>query len=613
MSEWIHDALPCHPQPYEDESLSGYLSRVATANGLPLMWALMQQGFPEWEYWQMRQVGWEYLADLGRLPQLTRQTIDKLQRLTVLPLLQKVYPTSMWQSAMRHQPGSYLRTIVKKNLAVCPLCLQERLYTRLLWRLQGVDICLEHRCQLQTACDRCGVELDVVKGNGKQCHNCHKALCELPIISEIVSEAIVRKQEDYRFLLNPLTSMVSIETCEEEKAQMIGLKLRQLRCEAGCSIQEMAKRIGVQRQVVRRIEDGRTISWPHCVNYLESLQSSWRVLAEMQTPKARLEGGRERRFVALRQCPNIDCANSRQVGHHDIWLIADLSQEGRARFRCLKCRTHFTRTLSGELTTRARKYCLKPGDEPLVPKSDSEIVQLKQLGLAGVTNREIARRLVWSEKTVRMYWVSLDMEAEVHAAQRERFEKERALKRQVLRDKVCELIASYGDQPISIRSLGRELDGCADFLHTQPWLMPEVRSKIDAHNVDLEKRKLQKMRQELELLTNTAVTKDCKWRIRDILQQFEMSYRRAITHYPELYREIKELVATKQMAVRAAQCAHDKTLIDAALLRLGQRKQHFNARTLSVEAGLSPDLPWYNKEIHDHIEVRMAEYAAGLG
>ncbi|MCA9875558.1 MAG: TniQ family protein, partial [Anaerolineales bacterium] len=147
MSETqFFDVLPVRIQLYEGECLSGYLLRLAAANGVIDFRAFVQSLFPAWHNRrEVHVLRWEYPVDSwGALPLRTQLPIERLARMTLLPWVAKFRTPSIRIDIRQLSPGQILRGLVHPTLQVCPLCLQEeKPYQQLLWRLQPVVTCLE--------------------------------------------------------------------------------------------------------------------------------------------------------------------------------------------------------------------------------------------------------------------------------------------------------------------------------------------------------------------------------------------------------------------------------------------------------------------------------------
>ena len=64
LKPWFFDVLPFRPIPYPEECLSGYLVRLAEANGEVRLWDLVGDLFPRWVGpQQLALLRWEYPVD----------------------------------------------------------------------------------------------------------------------------------------------------------------------------------------------------------------------------------------------------------------------------------------------------------------------------------------------------------------------------------------------------------------------------------------------------------------------------------------------------------------------------------------------------------------------
>lgn len=164
---WFYQVYPCHPVPYPDECLSGYLLRLAQTNGFVFSGELVRDLLPTWQRAaQAMLLRWEYPMDAwGHIPQRTQVPPARLKKMTVLPWIEKFRAAPVLSRPNYLGPGRILYGIVAPHLQVCPLCLQAQPYIRLMWRLISVHACLLHRCLLQSHCHRCGALLSVIGVN----------------------------------------------------------------------------------------------------------------------------------------------------------------------------------------------------------------------------------------------------------------------------------------------------------------------------------------------------------------------------------------------------------------------------------------------------------------
>lgn len=140
------------PSPYEDESLMGYLLRLAEANAAPSLKAIFElAGLPM----HAISVGWRALCgprvDLSRLAHVAclddehRRRLDEARALAGRAGLEHYIPG--W-----NVPARAVRFTHPK---VCPTCLGERAYCRRSWDVLAVTACLRHGRMLLDTCPHC--------------------------------------------------------------------------------------------------------------------------------------------------------------------------------------------------------------------------------------------------------------------------------------------------------------------------------------------------------------------------------------------------------------------------------------------------------------------------
>jgi len=182
---WFFEVLPCRPAPYEDECLSSYVPRLASANGIRDLWSLVSDLFPRWD--GTHQIGllrWEYPLDQwGTLSVRSQLPVAVLDRLTVLAWVEKFRTPPSLVHPLRNGPGNFLRGAIAAQAQICPFCLQLAPYVRLLWRVRTVRVCLAHGCYLQAHCHDCQAPLRVIGDDHQhlRCGQCQADWRGLPI------------------------------------------------------------------------------------------------------------------------------------------------------------------------------------------------------------------------------------------------------------------------------------------------------------------------------------------------------------------------------------------------------------------------------------------------
>lgn len=597
---WFFDILPCRPAPYAGECLSGYLLRLADANGLLHFSQLTDELFPRWrKSHHPTMLRWEYpVEDWGYLPLRTQLTRADLRRLTVAPWLEKFRPPLRLQPPRAVSPGGALRGVIQPHLQVCPLCLQEQPYIRLLWRLLPVTVCLDHSCLLQARCQHCQTDLTPVSIRHRHLHcpACNADLRTLPIVAAAPDLLLAQrpKHAALNFLLDPDVTLVKAwapgpEPPSAQVVQAVGMKFRYLRTQAGISITTMAARLNTRSGYITALELGHPTPLPLHLAYLEALALSWPEFVALEVPPAWLAANQAPPYMPLRLCPTPDCPNHQLPPNVSVKLLADLPARGVARFRCACCGRHFTRAYTGQLTSKPRRPPIQPGAPPIVPKAPTEIARLVEWGLQGRPNREIAHLLGWGEKTVRMYWISLDLETQVHQAQAQRraqawLEHHAAIRARM--DAVLQPLLAQ-DEEISAQQICLAIGYNADYLNSQPALAAYVRGRIQAHNRQVTEHQVQRLKARLVSFLAELPACAAEVKFREIAEAVGLSCDQLRVHYPELHALARTAYAEYLAHFKAARSQAECARINEAAARLAAQGRSLNVVAIFREAGLS--------------------------
>lgn len=597
---WFFDVLPCRPAPYAGECLSGYLLRLADANG-PLHFSqLTDELFPRWrKSHHPTMLRWEYpVEDWGYLPLRTQLTLADLRRLTVAPWLEKFRPPLKLQPPRAVSPGAVLRGVIHPQLQVCPTCLQEQPYIHLLWRLLPVAVCLDHGCVLQSRCQHCHTDLTPVSIRHRHLHCpvCAADLRTLPVVvaaPELLA-AQQPKQAALRFLLDSDSTLVKAlppdpEQPAVQQSQAVGVKFRYLRSQAGSSITTMAARLNTLSGYITALELGHPTALPLYLAYLEALALSWPEFAALEVPPDWLAASQAPLCMPLRLCPTPDCSNHQPPPNMSVKLLADLPERGIARFHCTRCGRRFTRTYTGQLTGKPRRPPIQPGEPPIVPKSPTEVTRLVELGLQGHTNREIAHLLGWGEKTVRMYWISLDLETQVHQAQAQRraqgwLEHHAAICARM--DAVLQPLLAH-DEEISAQQVCLAIGFNGDYLNSQPALAAYVRGQIQAHNRQVAEHQVQRLSARLVSFLAELPACGVEVKFREIAEAVGLSCDQLRVLYPELHAMARGAYAEYLAHLKAARSQAECARINEAATHLAAQGRSLSLAAISRATGLS--------------------------
>lgn len=596
MSETqFFDVLPVRIQLYEGECLSGYLLRLAAANGVIDFRAFVQSLFPAWHNRrEVHVLRWEYPVDSwGALPLRTQLPIERLARMTLLPWVAKFRTPSIRIDIRQLSPGQILRGLVHPTLQVCPLCLQEeKPYQQLLWRLQPVVTCLEHGCRLQGSCHHCGQSLPVVESYQQhlRCGHCGADLRQLSIVPA-TDEALAREarqQPDWQFLLDPTVSLVS-DMNEEPKltiARQIGLKLRYLRQQRDESSAQLAKRSRLTESMISSVERGQHASLVTYLEYLESMSCTWQELAAITLPDELLAKFKRPWHMSLRLCPNPACEHH-TIPSRKVILTRDQPNLHLARFRCRSCGRRFTRAYTGELVTKprvpegeTRKYVLM--------KPKAEVERAKQLGLQGETDRAVAEVLGWTTHNAFSCWRVLDIYDEVQEARRYRRQQEKRQRRQALRERVDVILDEFCQQEelITLARVSRALGGNMPYLRMDdyPEIVAHVKAVAQAHRNRCQEQRVEQWRTQIETVIADYQERDTPLTIHKIAAEVGLVYWQLRDDYPELMTLIRDSVRADREIRRNDQLAQQCMQISQAALRLTAQGVSLTRTAILAEA-----------------------------
>jgi transcriptional regulator with XRE-family HTH domain len=599
MSEpWFFNVLPCHPRPYPDECLSGYLLRLAQANNASSLWSLIQDLFPTWPYPQrVTMLRWEYpIDDWGRLPLRTQLSPADLKALTVQPWVEKFRPllTPRWPAFL--SPGHFLHGVVNPQLQVCPLCLQSEPYVRLLWRLMPVTACLEHNCLLQTHCSQCGEPFTAIGPVQRHllCAHCGQDMRHLPVIMASPEDLLTQqhRQAALRFLLDPSATLIkpSAQVPEAPRylPQAIGRKFRYLRIQAGLSMSEIAQPINVLEEVVCALEGGRKTPFPVYLAYLDALSVSWPDFAALDvSPETELPS-RQYRLLHLRLCPNPECPNHQPPPSTRVRISTDIPQRRVVRLHCSVCGKNFTRSYDGALRTRPC-YAQPTPNLRHLKKLDDQVNRLVELGLQGVSNIQIAAQLGCCETTVHNYWLALGLEDQVHQAQTRRKKQEQQQRHAAFRARLETTLTNLIEQGglITLDQVNRTLGYTGNCVGRFPDLAEYLQTTIQSHNARVRQHQYDTFLSQLMQVIEELKQQGHSLTVQGIVRQANLSYDQIRWHHPELLTILRCIVREHKAETKGLRFQCLSMRIDQAASRLAAQNKPLSCRAILTEAGLS--------------------------
>lgn len=242
------DVIPVHPRPYPLESLTGYLIRLAEANLISTVAALVALLFPR-----------RQLQSICALSDLCPASLDDVAVATVCPL-SALTATTLSHVARKFgrttSPtwlGRFLSGMLAPSFRYCPACLTERGYRSLLWRFAAVPGCVVHGCYLLDHCGHCSSAIPFLTSplRTAYCPACSRDLrcCRSASLQDMDAARTRIEVADAAALVAPHM----IETAERPD-QMFGHSLAACRRERGYTRAEVAHRLGVSDLAVRALE-----------------------------------------------------------------------------------------------------------------------------------------------------------------------------------------------------------------------------------------------------------------------------------------------------------------------------------------------------------------------
>jgi hypothetical protein len=594
--DWFFESLPLRPGPYPGECLSGYLLRLAELNGYTILWDMVGDLFPMWKVpQQIGMLKWEYpLENWGRMPLRTGLSCAELTRLTVASWVEKFRTPIDPTRSNYMSPGHALHGILNPNLRVCSMCLQSQPYLRLIWRLLPVTVCLEHGCFLEEKCSGCGVVLTPVSQDHRhlRCPVCGTDLRSLPAVMapQDMLNSQRRRQDEFQFLLDPETILAKAsEDSAYDPAHALGLKFRYIRHLEKASTKAMAKKANLSTTALESIEQGDRTALSHYLTYLESIHMSWKEFALLDVPDEFLQELQSPRHLSLRVCPDPKCPGSEMPSGSSIFMLRDLPEQHFARFRCKVCGKRFTRSYDGSLRTKLPHPSLHTGDKHILTKSQAEITSLIEMGLRGECNRKIARNMGWGEKTVRIYWIGLGLEDQVHQAQTKR-RAERKLEQHARLGAQIQAILEpllQENRCLTVQEVHQAMGSNCFYLQGHPDQKKYLRQVIFQHNVRFKQQRNDAVSAQIARSLASLVCIDRVVSVDEITGQAGLSYTQFRKNYPTLHLEVHRAIREHRIRIKELHLKNQIRQIDEAASRLVEKGVRLNYQAILREAGLS--------------------------
>jgi hypothetical protein len=186
-------------------------------------------------------------------------------------------------------------------------------------------------------------------------------------------------------------------------------------------------------------------------------------------------------------------------------------------------------------------------------KSAEDIARLKEMGLRGEDNRWIAHQLGWGEKTVRVHWISLGMEEQVHEAQAQRRTQEqqqRNASRRACVEAVVQTMLNQ-DEEITVSRVGRALGHGGAYLRNHPDLVALVQEAAQPHNAQVRQRRYETLTARITQALEELKKSTRLGSVSAVSRQVGMPHYRLSKSYPELSAIVRQAVEEHQVEVKA--------------------------------------------------------------
>lgn len=139
---------------FKDESISSYIFRVSKENGLSFLAFLNMIKSSSKYYAQFSEINILDIVPLGHIDtdsykEMTGDTSESLINNTFYKILEK------FCKSIKVERSRFFTGIFDYEFRYCPLCLKERTYNKLIWRVKDIKICNQHKVRLLDRCLFC--------------------------------------------------------------------------------------------------------------------------------------------------------------------------------------------------------------------------------------------------------------------------------------------------------------------------------------------------------------------------------------------------------------------------------------------------------------------------
>jgi hypothetical protein len=195
------------PEPYQDELLSSWLTRIAHSYHISLR-ELLSKHFSEYSLYyrdiDLTHLNMPIINKLSYLTQISTNQLYNMQVLTLEGVIQEsiqVETRNKW--VITSSGNTNLKIRQSMCLRICPLCLKEKSYYPKTSKLLFINACKKHHIQLIDSCQNCSSPILPMKTSApKKIYQCFR--CGYDLQKSMVTIACMEEINTTTFLLNSI-------------------------------------------------------------------------------------------------------------------------------------------------------------------------------------------------------------------------------------------------------------------------------------------------------------------------------------------------------------------------------------------------------------------------
>lgn len=170
------DKLTVRFKPFKDEALTSYFGRLSKENGLRVLPLLNSIKEIENDYIQLSEIS---IIDKVPFKHINYNKLEKMLGIKIDFLLKNTFYNFMerFGDSNEVERARFVSGILRNDFYYCPKCLEEKMYYRLIWMIEGIEVCDKHICKLLIRCPHCNhkIKYEEIINLGI-CDNCGEKL-----------------------------------------------------------------------------------------------------------------------------------------------------------------------------------------------------------------------------------------------------------------------------------------------------------------------------------------------------------------------------------------------------------------------------------------------------